>query len=155
MLTLSQVAFHAKTYQLLIQKQKELKEAAQGFGLKCLELWGSLDLNTSSLKTVQQSLFEDLKGSYATLPKSGMMRNGNVYQVQTLGFNSDVKDYILLPTPTKSDRKGSTRNRWYLNNHHSNLCEWLRDGEQDGIYPHPELLEALMMYPIRYTELKD
>src|SRR5690554_7713019 len=69
---------------VLREKWQVSKANAPGFGVKCLELFGILDLNTSSLKTVQLCLFEDLKKSYATFPKSGMMLNGKLYLTSLL-----------------------------------------------------------------------
>lgn len=33
-----------------------------------------------------------------------------------------------------------------------NIHEYIRDGEQDSQYPHPDLLESLMNFPIGWTE---
>ena len=98
--------FRAKIYPLQ-EAWKELTEAEADCGLKCIEFVGKLNLNTSSLKTVQCSLFGDLNGSYATFPKSGITQNGNVFQTQLLDTHTKEKDYTLLPTPTKSDYKAT------------------------------------------------
>lgn len=141
-----------KTSALLV-KVSELQANEAAYGLKCSALWGKLDHRTSSLRTAQCSLFEDLSGSYATFPKSGMMQNGNVYQVPTLEYNRVGKDYIVLPTPTKSTAKGAVRNRFFGSpTYRGNLHEYIRDGEQDSLYPHPDLLENLMTFPIGWTE---
>ena len=99
MWTLLVADFRAKIYPLQ-EKWKVSKENAVGCGVKCGELFGILDLNTSSLKIVQLYLFEDLSKSYATFPKSGMMRNGKVYQTLLLDTHTKEKDCTLLPTPT-------------------------------------------------------
>ena len=75
MWTLFLADFRAKIYPLQ-EKWQELKGKEADFGLKCFEFVGKLDRNTSSLKTAQLCLFEDLNKSYATFPKSGMMQNG-------------------------------------------------------------------------------
>lgn len=59
-------------------KVKESMENVPVYGKNIKELWGKLDLNSSSLKTAQCSLFEDLNKSFAILPKAGMIVNGNV-----------------------------------------------------------------------------
>ncbi len=139
---------------VLQAKVLELKAIEAGYTLKCLELYGKLDLNMSLLKIAQCSLFEDSSKSYAIFPKSGIMQNGNVYRVPTLAFNRVGKDYIVLPTIVKSSAKGASKNRYFGSpTYRGNLHEFIRDGEQDGIYPHPELLEKLMTYPIHWTEL--
>ena len=78
LLTSSAVDSLVKTSALL-EKESELTVKEAAYGLKCSELYGKLDLDTCSLKTAQCSLFGDSSKSYATFPKSGMMRNGNVY----------------------------------------------------------------------------
>lgn len=108
---------------------------------------------TCSLKTAQCSLFGDSSKSYATFPKSGMMRNGNVYLAPTLAYNRIGSDYIVLPTPAKSTAKGALKNRYFGSpTYRGNLHEYIRDGEQDSQYPHPALLESLMGFPIGWTE---
>lgn len=98
--------FHARTLALR-EKWKVSKENALGCGVKCLELYGTLDLDTLSLKTAQLCLFEDLSGSYATFPKSGIAQNGSVFQTSLLDTHTREKDSMLLPTPTKSDHKAT------------------------------------------------
>ena len=135
LLTSSAVDSLAKTSALL-EKVSELSVKEVAYGLKCTELYGKLDLNTSSLKTVQCSLFGDLNGFYATFPKSGMMQNGNVYQAPTLVYNRVGNDYIVLPTPVKSTAKGASKNRYFGSpTYRGNIHEYIRDGEQDSQYP--------------------
>lgn len=141
-----------KTFPLL-EKVSELQVQGAAYGLKCTELYGKLDLHTSSLKTAQCCLFEDLNECYAIFPKSGIMLNGNVYQAQTLAYNRVGSDYIVLPTPRKSTAKGAVRNRYFGSpTYRGNLEEYIRDGERDSLYPHPALLENLMNFPTGWTE---
>lgn len=152
LLTSSAVDSLVKTSALL-EKVSELAVKEVAYGLKCIELCGKLDLATLSLKTVQCCLFGDLNKSYATFPKSGIMQNGNVYRVPTLVFNRVGNDYIVLPTPTKSIAKGAMKNRYFGSpTYRGNLHEYIRDGEQDSLYPHPVFLESLMGFPIGWTE---
>lgn len=137
----------------LLEKVSELSVKEAAYGLKCSELYGKLDLVTYSLKTAQCSLFGDLSKSYATFPKSGMMRNGSVYLAPTLAYNRIGSDYIVLPTPAKSTANGAIRNRYFGSpTYRGNIHEYIRDGEQDSLYPHPNLLESLMGFPIGWTE---
>lgn len=123
------------------------------YGLRCIELYGKLYLDTSSLKTAQCSLFGDLNESYATFPKSGMMQNGNVYQAPTLAYNRVGNGYIVLPTPVKTTAHGAARDRYFGSpTYRGNIQEYIRDGEQDSQYPHPALLENIMSFPIGWTE---
>lgn len=137
----------------LLEKVSELSVKEAAYGLKCVELYGKLDLNTSSLKTAQCSLFGDSNESYATFPKSGIMQNGNVYQAPILAYNRVGNDYIVLPTPVKSTANGACRNRYFGSpTYRGNIHEYIRDGEQDSQYLHPALLENIMNFPIGWTE---
>lgn len=137
----------------LLEKVSELSVKEVAYGLRCIELYGKLDLDTSSLKTAQCSLFGDLNESYATFPKSGMMQNGNVYQAPTLAYNRVGNGYIVLPTPVKTTAHGAARDRYFGSpTYRGNIQEYIRDGEQDSQYPHPDLLESLMNFPIGWTE---
>lgn len=98
-------------------------------------------------------IFGDLNESYATFPKSGMMQNGNVYQAPTLVYNRVGNGYIVLPTPVKSTANGACKNRYFGSpTYRGNIHEYIRDGEQDSQYHHPDLLESLMNFPIGWTE---
>lgn len=144
--------FRVKT-SVLPENVKVLRESAPGCGVRCTELYGKLDLNTSSLKIRQLSLFPVSNKSYATFPKSGMMRNGSVYRAPTLEYNRVGSDYIVLPTPTKSTANGACKNRYFGSpTYRGNIHEYIRDGEQDSQYPHPDLLESLMGFPTGWTE---
>lgn len=156
--TFLQSPFHAAT-SLLVEKVRELKEMIAGCGLKPNGLLGKFDQDTSLLKTAQCSLFEDCTSYLDRLPVSGIMQNGHVYKAHSLVSNNCVKGYILLPTPIKNDARGSgcqyfgaSTNKWKKGTYQLNA--YLRDGEQDGRYPNPELTEALMTFPVGYTDLR-
>lgn len=144
---------------LLPGKVKALKEMIAGYGLKRNGLLGVFDQDTWLLKTAQCSLFEDYTSYLDRLPVSGIMQNGHVYKAHSLVSSNTVKGYILLPTPIKNDSRGSGRqyfgastNKWKKGAYQLNA--YIRDGEQDGIYPNPELTEALMTFPVGYTDLQ-
>jgi len=152
LLTSSAVDSLARTSALL-EKVSELSVREAAYGLKCSELYGKLNPVTLSLKTVQCSLFGDSSRSYATFPQSGMMRNGSVYRAPTLEYNRVGSDYIVLSTPTKSTANGACKNRYFGSpTYRGNIHEYIRDGEQDSQYPHPDLLESLMGFPTGWTE---
>lgn len=137
----------------LLEKVSELQVNEAAYGPKCTELYGKLDPSTLSLKTARCCLDEDSNTSYAVFPKSGIMQNGNVYQVPTLAYNRVGKDYIVLPTPRVSTTKGAVRNRYFGSlTYRGNLEEYIRDGETDSPYPHPNFLECLMGFPTGWTE---
>lgn len=151
------VDFRVRTLALR-EKWLELKANGQDYGLKCGEQFGWLDLDTSSLKTVQLCLFEDLNKSYATFPKSGMMRNGKLYQTSLLDTHTREKDYTLLPTPTKSDHKATFANiepltRYLESGHQIRLMDILC---QKGFekWQRVMLLEMVMGFDIGHTELE-
>ena len=138
-------------------KREGIKGNGPAYGVRCIELYGRLDLNTSSLKIRQLSLFPDSNKSYVTFPKSGMMRNGNVYQTTLLDTHTKGKDFILLPTPTKSDYKATyaTMNaltRYLKSGHQIRTSEILA---QKGFLKSQRiaLLEMMMGFPIGHTEL--
>jgi hypothetical protein len=77
----------AKTSQLAERKQA-LRESAVDYGQSAPDFLGSFDLDTPSLKTSQTCLLETgeigLSEFSGTFPRSGMMRNGTVYQLPNL-----------------------------------------------------------------------
>lgn len=141
----------------LPENVKVLRGNGPAYGVRCIELYGRLDLNTSSLKIRQLSLFPDSNKSYATFPKSGMMRNGNVYQTTLLDTRTKGEDFILLPTPTKSDYKATyaamdALTRYLNSGHQIRISDIL---VQKGFLKSQRiaLLEMVMGFPIGHTEL--
>lgn len=149
--------FRAKT-SVLPENVKVLKGNARDCGVKCIELYGKLDLSTSSLKTRQLSLFPVSSNSYATFPKSGIMRNGNVYRTTLLDTLTKGKGFILLPTPIKSDYKATftsmeSLTRYLKSGHQIRISDILA---QKGFLKSQRiaLLEMMMGFPIGHTELE-
>jgi hypothetical protein len=71
------------------------------------------------------------------------------------GFPAAVKR-LFLPTIGKQESKGSSRKR-YLGSQHfrgAKMSEGLRTCEDDPIYLHPCFAEAVMGFPIGWTELE-
>ena len=130
--------------------------SARDFGRKSLDLLANYDRVSSSWKTSQICLDSDLAELSGTWPRSGMTRNGTAYQRLTLVPGTVGTEFGWLPTPTKTaDAKGSPKNRYYGSpTCRSNLREWLRDGPDDPIFPHPAFVELVMGYPIGWTELE-
>lgn len=61
--------------------------------------------------------------------------------------------YCIAYPPTKSTANGACKNRYFGSpTYRGNIHEYIRDGEQDSQYPHPDLLESLMGFPIGWTE---
>ena len=105
----------------------------------------------------QLSLFEDSKPCYVTLPKRGIMLNGDVYQIRSLDSHTKEKGSILLPTPTKTnDKRGGYKDaeklRAYLSKHQNCTVDILslKGFTKCQIL---KLLESMMGFPIGATEL--
>lgn len=95
----------ARTFQQLILSQQELQDIAVACGATTPVLFRKLVHNTVSSKIALSYLKKDLKKSYLTFPKSGIMQNGNVYQRPHLDFLTKGKGFLLLPTPMASDNR--------------------------------------------------
>lgn len=118
---------------------------------------GRLDPTTSSLRTLQPSLFGGLSESYATFPQSGMTLNGSVYRTAPLVSPTAGRGFTLLPTPTKSDCKAVFRSM-------DSLRRYLGGGHQRRIMDElslrgfsrsesADIIEAAMGFPAGHTEL--
>jgi len=98
----------AKTYQSQESKQ-ELTVKGQVYGQSSPELLASFDPDTSSWRTYQRCLLETAEHGCAefleTLPKSGLMRNGTLYRLETLmdvypqAHRTEGSGSGLWPTP--------------------------------------------------------
>ena len=152
LLTSSAVDSLARTSALL-EKAQELRAAGLDYGDKCTELSEMSDPIMSLSKIALFLESEDSNTSYMGFPKSGMMRSGNVYEVASLDCNNSEKGYISLPTPTVTAANSSATDRFFGSpTYRGNYHEYIRDGKSDGIYPNPELSEALMSFPTSWTE---
>ena len=98
----------AKTSPLLV-RERESGEVGQVFGLRCGELLGTYDPDTSLLKTLEQSLFEGLTLFLVRLPKSGMMRNGKIYEqaMWVRRTKGNASGSWLTPSVEDAGRQGS------------------------------------------------
>lgn len=90
----------AKTSQLLENKQ-DLKVNVPDFGLRCTESFAKYDQETSSWRTHQCSLFEDLIESLETFPKSGMTVNGQLSELMMSTHLIKENDCGLSETENK------------------------------------------------------
>lgn len=68
-----------------------------------LKRLGYFDQNTVSLRTYQHSLEGDSMSSLQTLPRSGVMRSGIVYQLPPLVRLTVATESSSFPTPTVAD----------------------------------------------------
>jgi hypothetical protein len=108
LLTLFRAGFHAKT---LAQQEKaqELTENDQECGSTWRGWLAKYDPDTSLWRTAQCSLLEDLNESLATLPRSGMTRNGLLWELpmleQTISETGSGLSQQIWPTPAARDGK--------------------------------------------------
>lgn len=110
--TSSQEDSHAKTSATL-EKELALRGVVVHSGNITCKPLGFYDQNTHSLRTFQHSLIEDSMLSLVTLPRSGMMRNGIVYQLPALVRYTRETESSSLPTPQESDyRNKPTSKSW-------------------------------------------
>lgn len=96
------------------------------FGKSTRVLFGRLDLESSSLKTAQCSLEEDLKTSFAIFPSSGMMLNGDCFMLPSSDMITSGQGFTVWPTPAASDgtrllRKVESYKKYLRNNHQDKL----------------------------------
>jgi hypothetical protein len=93
-------AFPARTFQRL-ERVKESKESGPGCGGKCTELSVRFDRSTSSWKTHRSLFSEDLPWSSVTLPRWGIMRDGECWEQTPPDFLTDATESgCSLPTPS-------------------------------------------------------
>lgn len=97
--------FRVKT-SVLPENVKVLRESAPGCGVRCTELYGKLDLNTSSLKIRQLSLFPVSNKSYATFPKSGIMREWQCISNYAFGYPHKRERLYLIAYSNKIGLQG-------------------------------------------------
>lgn len=116
--------FSAKIFPLpkptVVRKASKAPAAVSGKNMGVL--FGKLDLESSSLKTAQCSLGEDSRSSYATLPSSGIMLNGDVFMLPSSDSHIYEKGSMEWPTPCASDgaillKTVESYERYYRNQH--------------------------------------
>lgn len=122
--TSSREAFLAKT---LVQREKAqgLRENDPDFGKKWQELSVKYDLNSSSWKTHRYSENEVLQWSSVTLPKWGMMRGGECWEVDSSNIPPSFgKGCGWLPAPMREDGCAGASERVQQNGKFWNLRDW-------------------------------
>lgn len=97
-------AFPVRTSQSPVE-EKALAASDQASGQRSSVWLMRYDRDTSSWKTSQRSLLEDLTPSLPTLPRSGSMRSGYVFERPTLVPRTGVSGGSAWPTPDTFNRK--------------------------------------------------
>jgi len=146
-------AFPAKT-SLPQEKEQGLRESEAECGEKWRGWLAKYDPSSCSWRTAQCSLLEDLNECLETLPRSGMTRDGLLWELPMLAHHtSETESGLLLPTPLRSDWKGANKNSNF-NSRNRQYIAW-DDGSGAGtLYPNPLAYEALMGWPLGWTDLK-
>jgi len=109
LLTSFRAAFLAKT-SASPEKAQASTESEAGSGQRWLESSARYDLDACSWRTHRTLFDEVLPESSVTLPLSGMMRDGVVYQPWSLErLTEEIDSGSLLPTPTAT-QYGTTNN---------------------------------------------
>jgi hypothetical protein len=134
--------------------------------MKCIALLASYDPTMYLWKTSQHSPCEDSTEFSGRLPRSGMMRNGKLYQQDRLVLPICGNGSGSLPTPCVTDWGGGwcnwlrTKEAWEtttmlvrrLMHHYLGLTG--KDRSPGGRWiPNPSYAELLMGYPIGWTDV--
>jgi len=145
-LTLFLEGFRARTFHAQ-GKEQELKESEAVCGNTWRELLVKFDLNTSSWKTHRCLWDEDLPLSSLTLPRWGMMQDGELWERTPPALPTNENESGLWPTPQRVDYKGTTSNSKF-EQRQAQFKFWT-DGENlNGmIYPNPDTYDVLMGWP--------
>lgn len=111
---------------------------------------------TYRLRSLALHTVENVCGLLPTPRHNESQKRGN-FDVENPrnGFPAAVKR-LFLPTLGKQEPKGSARNRFRGSPHFrgAKMSEGLRTCEDDPVYLHPCFAEAVMGFPIGWTELE-
>jgi hypothetical protein len=159
LLTLYLEDFRVLTLAQQKKEQKVLMERHQECGEKWRGWLAKLDLNTFSWKTAQCSLLEDSTECLQTLPRSGMTRNGLLWDAPNLAQNIKETEFGLWGTPTTSQDFKPIRKLApsEANGTHGTILVGSIGKEHPnliGRYLKPLVTEWLMGWPIGWTDLK-
>ena len=139
------------------EKAQDSKVSDQACGLRCLESFAKYDLEGSSWKIAQRSLFGDLEESLETWPRWGMTVNGESFHAEMLAvFTYESGSGLSLPTTGANEGKGSQKRRYIGSPEYrgAKMSEGLRICEEDPIYLNPLFAELAMMFPPGWTDLR-
>lgn len=144
---------------------RDSTERDRGFGSSLPASFAYYDRASSSWKTSEILLFEDLQEFSAAWPRSGLMRNGKCYRRPRLARRTEGNGYSLWPTILAGDasclvkfsaetlRKMPSAKVTTRRNGGAKLCEVLA-GHFDA-YLDSRFGEWLMGFPETWTELED
>ena len=152
LLTLYLAAFHAKT-SAQQEKAQELTENKAELGGKWRASFVKWSQDLCLWRTHQCSLLGDLEPFSETWPQWGLMHDGECWEQRTLEQITKGTESGLLPTPVKSDYKGTSKNSKFQSRS-IQYRAWDDGTEASTLYPNPLAYEVLMGWPQRWTDLK-
>jgi hypothetical protein len=141
-----QEGFRAKTFPLQ-EKEQDLTVSDQDSGEKWRGWSAKYDQATCLWKTAQLSLLGGSEKSLAIFPRSGMTRDGLLWELPMLERNTSESGYGFLPTPTAHNAKEGAYPAEYTRN--TPTLATVAGGKIN-----PEWTEWLMGWPINHTALK-
>lgn len=139
--------FLALMFQQPENKQALALKRAVASTVKSYASLASFDLNTCSWKTSQTSFLMDSEQFSGTWPRSGILRNGRVYELPTLGPLTNATAGGFWPTPTSHNAKEGAYPAEFTRN-------TVTLAAQVGGKLNPQWTEWLMGFPINHTALK-
>jgi hypothetical protein len=150
LLTWYLAGFHART-SALQEVGPDWTAKGQGYGEKWLGLLGRFDPDSCSLKTAQLSLLEDLTACCPTLPRWGLMLDGELYPQPIPALCTDEKESGFLPTPSGCSNHGSNHVAGRLDEWGGSSNPWR--GTEIGKISCPAFEEWVMGWPVQFTAL--
>lgn len=147
---------HAKTSQTLDNPQKIKKKESKAknlhYGKSMRELLEKLNLKLSLPKIPLCFELGDLESYSKTWPKWALMQDGVCLELGTSVQFTKEKECGFWPTPQAGDYKGAGKNSKF--GQRMITYKIWSDGEDfRTAYPNPTALEAVMKWPISWTEL--
>ncbi len=152
----SVVGSPAKIYRKLARvRGLQVKEA--DYGQNSQDLLKSANQNTPSLKMSQDYEAADLTLCLRISGRSGMTRNGTLYQLPALDPFIKGKEYGLLPTPLSCDWRGRGPNSRQQGLPEVIKAQIIKKYGHEKLVKtgkiNPEFIEWLMGYPVEWTYL--
>lgn len=154
----SAVGSPVKTLASHRKPKQDLMEPDQAYGLNTSDAFACLDESQESSWWKTWTLFGamDLEESSEIWPASGLMLSGRLYRHAPWVPHTCDGACSSWPTPTKSMGERG----WGLSSgKYSGKLRAKRSTQEralsQGYFPHPELIEVLMGFPIGATELVD
>jgi hypothetical protein len=145
--------FRAKTSQA-----QEKEPVLTGSEAECGDTWqeslAKYDPSSCSWKTAHCLFQEDLPESSVILPKWGMMQNGECWERTMSERITKDNESGLWPTPQRVDYKGTSRDSAFQQRAAQYNLWSMGQREYSTIYPNPTAYEAIMGWPMQWTELK-